>query len=77
MGRTGRAGSEGNALSFVSSQDNRKWYAIECLLDPSKKLSSTPKSGFKKKKTGFSSSGRKPQNAVSAYGGGNRKREFN
>ncbi|PJB71478.1 MAG: ATP-dependent RNA helicase [Alphaproteobacteria bacterium CG_4_9_14_3_um_filter_47_13] len=34
MGRTARAGAEGAALCFVSSQDSRKWYAIECLLDP-------------------------------------------
>lgn len=34
MGRTARAGAEGAAISFVSSQDGRKWHAIECLLNP-------------------------------------------
>ncbi len=34
MGRTARAGAEGSAVSFVSSQDGRKWRAIEMLLDP-------------------------------------------
>ena len=34
MGRTARAGAEGSALSFVASQDGRKWHAIECLLNP-------------------------------------------
>lgn len=32
MGRTGRAGAEGSALSFVASQDGKKWRAIEKLL---------------------------------------------
>lgn len=34
MGRTARAGAEGSALSFISSQDGRKWHAIERLLNP-------------------------------------------
>ena len=34
MGRTARAGAEGSAVSFVASQDGRKWHAIERLLDP-------------------------------------------
>ena len=34
MGRTARAGAEGSALSFVASQDARKWHAIEMLLEP-------------------------------------------
>ncbi len=40
MGRTARAGATGQALSFVSPQDGRKWHAIECLLDPSKAAAS-------------------------------------
>ncbi len=34
MGRTARAGAEGSAISFVASQDARKWHAIERLLNP-------------------------------------------
>jgi superfamily II DNA/RNA helicase len=34
MGRTARAGAEGAAVSFVASQDGRKWNAIERLLNP-------------------------------------------
>lgn len=34
MGRTARAGAGGSAISFVSNQDGRKWYAIERLLNP-------------------------------------------
>jgi len=37
MGRTARAGAQGSALSFVASQDGRKWHAIECLLNPDAK----------------------------------------
>jgi ATP-dependent RNA helicase DeaD len=40
MGRTARAGAEGSAVCFISSQDGRKWHAIERLLDPSKSKSS-------------------------------------
>ena len=34
MGRTARAGAKGEAISFVSQQDGRKWHAIERLLNP-------------------------------------------
>lgn len=39
IGRTGRAGAKGQALSFISPNEGRKWHAIECLLDPDKKKS--------------------------------------
>ncbi len=45
MGRTARAGAVGSAISFVSSEDSRKWHAIECLLDPEKKKSGAPPKG--------------------------------
>jgi ATP-dependent RNA helicase DeaD len=34
IGRTARAGAEGNALSFLSNADNAKWRAIQILLNP-------------------------------------------
>ena len=34
IGRTARAGAEGNALNFVSSQDDKKWKAILKIIDP-------------------------------------------
>lgn len=39
IGRTGRAGAEGKALNFVSPSDQRKWRAIENLLDPERAAS--------------------------------------
>ncbi len=37
VGRTGRAGEEGDAITFVSSNERKEWYALEVFLDPSKK----------------------------------------
>lgn len=37
IGRTGRAGAEGFALSFVSSEDRQKWKAIDRMLNPNQK----------------------------------------
>ncbi len=34
IGRTGRAGAKGKAVSFVTPEENRKWYAIERILNP-------------------------------------------
>jgi len=35
IGRTARAGASGEAISFLSSADNRRWAAIQRLLNPS------------------------------------------
>lgn len=40
IGRTGRAGAEGEALNFITPSDRRKWNAIDELLNPDKKRSS-------------------------------------
>ena len=37
VGRTARAGAEGDALTFVSSNERKEWNALEVFLDPSKK----------------------------------------
>lgn len=34
IGRTGRAGAQGSALCMVTSQDRRKWSAIDLLMNP-------------------------------------------
>ncbi len=37
IGRTGRAGEKGNALSFISPQDTQRWRSIELFINPEKK----------------------------------------
>lgn len=59
MGRTARAGAEGSAVSFVSSQDGRKWHAIESLLNPGA-VSSRKDRGRKGENTGSAQKSRKP-----------------
>ena len=61
MGRTARAGAEGSALSFVASQDVRKWRAIEILLDPDAKHEPQRSSNGKKpRRSGGGRPGQKP-----------------
>jgi superfamily II DNA/RNA helicase len=38
IGRTGRAGAEGFALSLISPEDRFRWKAIERLLNPNAKV---------------------------------------
>jgi len=47
MGRTGRAGATGSALSFISPADNRVWRAIEQLLGIKSNDNGTQKRGTK------------------------------
>jgi len=51
MGRTARAGAEGSAISFVASQDNRKWHAIEVLLNPDARKQEAPARNNKGRQT--------------------------
>lgn len=50
MGRTARAGADGEALCFIASHDSRKWYAIEKLLG----LQSDKPANDRKKRKGSS-----------------------
>ncbi len=62
IGRTARAGMEGNALCLISPEDNRYWKAINRLLNPEQDHSSpagTPRAPR---------SNRKPRNRLSAAG---------
>lgn len=52
IGRTGRAGAKGEAISFVSPQEARKWFAIEQLMDPTMKGASMPNKGSAKPRKG-------------------------
>lgn len=38
IGRTGRAGKEGEALCFITPQDGKKWRAIQTLMNPGQKI---------------------------------------
>ncbi|MBS0185479.1 MAG: DEAD/DEAH box helicase [Proteobacteria bacterium] len=52
IGRTGRAGAEGEAVNFITPQDGKKWKAIHHLMHPDKKFEepkSLEKSGQKKR----------------------------
>lgn len=62
IGRTGRAGAKGHAISFVSPEDSSKMRAIERLIN---KGESTPRESFKKK----SSRGDRRNDAKPSFGG--------
>ncbi len=68
IGRTGRAGAEGTAVSLVSSADTRKWRAIEQLLNPNAKSSSSEYRGDRGERSGGFGGGR--GGSRSASGGG-------
>lgn len=64
IGRTARAGAEGNALSFLSPQDGQKWKAIQRLLNPDLKQekgdASEGSGGRQRKGSGKSFGSKKP-----------------
>ncbi len=78
IGRTGRAGAKGQAVSFVAPSESRKWLAIERLLNPDAKNTGKSASGNYEKRgssggyKGKSNSGYKGK-SNSGYKGSNRK----
>jgi superfamily II DNA/RNA helicase len=48
IGRTARAGAKGLSLALVTPQDERKWHAIECLMNPDMKPKYAAGKGGKK-----------------------------
>ena len=51
IGRTGRAGKEGSALTFLTNSDRNMWRLIQKIIDPNfKNLQETEKSNFKRNK---------------------------
>ncbi len=50
IGRTARAGAEGEALCLVTPQDGRKWHAIQMLIDPEAAKANKPANSDKKKR---------------------------
>ncbi len=82
IGRTARAGAEGEAICFVSGEDRRKWDAINRLMNPdAKPLAGKGGSGksFKGKGNSRSNEGRdkfgkKPSNSNKKFGSAKPKR---
>ncbi len=63
IGRTGRAGETGSALSFVTKQERGKWKAIERLLDPNAKQDERDEPRRKSSRPSFAKARlRKPEN---------------
>jgi superfamily II DNA/RNA helicase len=57
IGRTGRAGAEGQALSFIAPDDNRKWKLISQLMDPTAKPIFQGKSPYGNSRGSYGASG--------------------
>ena len=63
IGRTARAGKTGEALCLISPQDGRKWFEIECLMDPEKKKERSEERKGGRKKPLARNRGRSSDNA--------------
>ncbi len=81
IGRTARAGAEGEAICFVSGEDRRKWDAINRLMNPdAKPLAGKERSGksfkgrSKSGNDGRNKFGKKPSNSNKRFGSGKPKR---
>jgi ATP-dependent RNA helicase DeaD len=65
IGRTARAGAEGCALSLVTSEDHRKWIAIEDLINPeaakARRASRSGAPGARRRPSNNASNARRPQ----------------
>ena len=74
IGRTARAGAEGEALCFVTSEDRNKWNAINRLMNPSaapEKFSSSDRPARKKSSGGgFRGNASKPTGERNSFGRG-------
>ncbi|WP_440909355.1 DEAD/DEAH box helicase [Candidatus Pelagibacter sp.] len=53
IGRTGRAGKEGSAMTFLTNHDNSMWRSIQKLIDPNFKLKEQVKNPSNKKNKKF------------------------
>ncbi|PZP85176.1 MAG: ATP-dependent RNA helicase [Azospirillum brasilense] len=72
IGRTGRAGAEGSAVSFITPEDHLKWNAIQKLMDPSyKPAPGTPAEEAAKSANKNRKRGGRNRRGGSRSGGGN------
>ncbi len=77
IGRTGRAGAKGNALSFISPDDVVRWRAIDRLINQGE---STPRESFRNNKNNRKSSfgnNKRGDNFNKRFGAGNKRRSEN
>lgn len=78
IGRTARAGAEGEAISFLSGEDLEKWDAIQKLLDPSYRSNSSysSKNNKSKNKKYGSRNGKKNNEGDSSRGSKKNGKKF-
>jgi superfamily II DNA/RNA helicase len=80
IGRTGRAGAEGFSLCFVTSQDAKKWNAIERYMNPkaheNSNRNSSPKNVGSNSKPKFGKSSRSGSGGAHPFGNNDRKKPF-
>lgn len=77
IGRTGRAGAKGKAISFVTPSENKKWRAIEQILNPGSSSSSNSSSGERHDRNDrYARPARSNNRARPSFGGGKRDGDF-
>ena len=62
IGRTGRAGKEGSAMTFLTNHDFSMWRSIQKLIDPDFKLKEQAKNPSNKKNKRFKGKFKKNKN---------------
>lgn len=75
IGRTGRAGAEGSALSFIAPDDKRRWALIARLMDPTAKPITSRENPYAKRSSFGASSGSRPNRFEDRNYGPSRSRE--
>ncbi len=73
IGRTGRAGADGAAVSFIAGHDKRNWEAIQRMMDP-EKYKNAPR--LAPQSFGRRSNGGGSSRSNSSFGGSSRGRSF-
>jgi superfamily II DNA/RNA helicase len=67
IGRTGRAGLSGSALSFISPEDNMRWKAIDRLINQGETTSREEMMGSNKRKRPFNGGNNNSNNGKKSY----------
>ncbi len=79
IGRTGRAGAEGSAVCLITPDDNKRWRAIDKMLNPGKKQEAMPRHAGGKSNNGGRNKNRggSNNNPRDNYGRNNEQRTQN